>query len=112
MEAVIVVIREWCKVDALMFDGGLKRAAFNSYIYKVSSYFLPLSYIIFRSMLVLDEAGQCPHSALTPHVQRYDFIQSEHEGQLSFPQFYDPEMASTGCGAHPTHDRLRSFGRT
>jgi hypothetical protein len=37
-------------------------------------------------------------------VQRYDFIQSEHERKLSFPQFCDPAMASTGCGAPPTHD--------
>jgi hypothetical protein len=50
-------------------------------------YFLPLSYIISQSMPVLNEAGQCPHSAPTTKAQRYDFIQSEHKGKLSYPQF-------------------------
>ena len=73
------------------------------------SYFLALSYIIFLSTLGSNEAEQCPHSAPTTEVQRYDFIQSEYESKLLYPQFCDPAMASTGCGAPPVHDRLRRF---
>jgi hypothetical protein len=88
-----------------MFGWRPRESSNPSLIYpNALSYFLPLSYIISQSKLVLNEAEQCLHSAPTTKVQRYDFIQSEHERKLSFPQFCDPAMASTGCGAPPTHD--------
>jgi len=93
-----------------MFGWRLKESSIPSVIYpNALSYFLPLSNIISQSMLVLNEAEQCPHSTPTTKVQRYDFIQPEHEGKLSYPQFCDPGIASTGCGAPPTHDRPRRF---
>jgi hypothetical protein len=80
----------------------LELSSIPSVIYpNALSYFLPLSYIISHSKLALNEAEQCSHSAPMTKVQRYDFIQSEHEHELSYPQFCDPGMASTGCGAPP-----------
>jgi len=89
-----------------MFGWRHKESSIPSLIYaNAFSYFLPLSYIISQSMLVFNEAEQCPRSAPMTKVQRYDFIPSEYEGKLSYPQFCDPAMASTGCGAPPTHGR-------
>jgi hypothetical protein len=67
-----------------MFGWRPKESSIPSIIYlDTLSYFLPLSYIISQSKLGLNEAEQCPHSAPTTKVQRYDFIQSEHERKLS-----------------------------
>jgi hypothetical protein len=104
VEVVVVVIKYWCRDDELMFGWRLEESSIPSLIYtNALSYSLPLSYIISQSTLVL------LNSAHTAKVQRCDFISSEYEGKLSYPQFCDPEIASTGCGAPPTQNRLRRF---
>ena len=75
MEGVVVVMKYKCRVDELMFGWKSKESSIPSLIYpNLFSYLLALSYIISRSKLVLNEAEQCPHSAPTTRVQRYDFI--------------------------------------
>jgi hypothetical protein len=85
-----------------MFGWGPKESSIPFLIYpNALSYFLPLSYIISPSNLGLNEAEQCPHSAPTTKVQRYDFIQSKHERKLSYPQFCDPGMAAPAVARPP-----------
>jgi hypothetical protein len=58
-----------------MFGWRRRESSILSLIYaNAFSYFLSLSYSISQSTLVLNEAEQCPHSALTTKVQRFDFI--------------------------------------
>lgn len=96
-----------------MFGWRPEESSMQCFMYPNASYFLPLFYIISRSKPCPQRGSTRLNSAHTrrrrPKVQRYDFIQSgSNEGELSFPQFCDPAMAHTGCGADPTHE---GFGR-
>ena len=94
-----------------MFGWKPKESSIPSLIYpKLFSYLLALSYIISRSKLVLSEAEQCPHSAPTTKVQRYDFIQSEHEAKYRIPSFVTPKRPAPAVARPPPMTFWKGLG--